>query len=361
MYARGVLEFSRRNQERHSLKEIHFVDIQESLVQTIQTKFGFAFTLMNFDSSSKSVTSGSIRALGETVKTNASETMRANTGATNRGITEIGTDATYDNHSSIHRHGGSSYSSMMEYGTASVKKPHTSSFREEDKVMRKETSPNKYPRQDYTENTNPSRETGSQREVHGHGKHDLTVTIKNKPPELPANPKSYAQATSTGKSGGEIPQSPVKTNQGPSKTFDDSLKFTFPRKNGIELSAQQADISLLNVDAVVCPESVSCKGDGSIAKSIQLVLNNSTIWNDAQKRKPQLLSVFKSSVVPGMPYKHVILVFSPKWSRSTARGKFETEVRTCTRNIFNELKHTDIRSIALPILGIGRYNLYHTS
>ena len=151
-----------------------------------------------------------------------------------------------------------------------------------------------------------------------------------------------------------MPKSPVKSDPSPSKTFGDSLKFTFPRQGGIEVTVQKTDISLLNVDAVVCPESLNCRGDCIIAKSIQTVLNNNSIWKDAQRRNHQWLSAFISPVRPGMPYKYVILVFSPRWIRTTAKVEFESDLRKCVQNIFDQIKSTDIQSIALPVLGIGK-------
>lgn len=135
---------------------------------------------------------------------------------------------------------------------------------------------------------------------------------------------------------------------------------------GINIIACKGDISLLIVDAVVCPEHTNCQGVNSIARSIKSVVGNDSVWVEAKQRHPKPLSILRMPTKTEAPYKYVFLVFSHRWNRELlfTRTRNQTlnletywaSIRRIILEVLKDSEHAAIRSISFPLIGVGMYH-----
>ena len=129
---------------------------------------------------------------------------------------------------------------------------------------------------------------------------------------------------------------------------------TFMSDTGIEIVVAKGDISMLNVDAVVCPEDISCSGADRIARSIRDALGDTLIWTKAKQNNPKPAMVLTMPTNHKLFCKYVIFVFSPLWKKGMNFTKFNGEIKEIISKVFEQSRSAHIQSVAFPLIGIGK-------
>ncbi|KAK3104456.1 hypothetical protein FSP39_002419 [Pinctada imbricata] len=135
-------------------------------------------------------------------------------------------------------------------------------------------------------------------------------------------------------------------------------QVTFQIDAGITLCVVVGDMLKLKVEAVVCPQDVKFKSFGRVAKAIMNAAGevHGSGEEDKLLREGRVgdVKVLKASLAVNWEY--IFHAVPPRWSSKVVSGSFDYDLARTFKHILYEAQQNTVKSIAMPLLGIGDGN-----